>query len=105
MLDYELITSCQVRRNLSVFSQGTCTDNSLKLFYHEAISCSNSKNNIYCIAHVTVSSCEALGWSVCLAELCWRIKFVSFKTTLALEHMETVYFLLGNDARMMLNAF
>lgn len=68
------------------------------VFYHEAINCYNSKN-IYCIVRVTVSGCEALGWLVCLAELCWRVgfKFVLFKATLAFAHMETVYFLAAGD--------
>lgn len=103
MLDYELITSCQVGRNLSVISQDTCTDGSLKLFYHEAISCNNSKNNIYCIAHVTVNSCKALGWSVCLAELCWRIKFVSLKQLWLLNTWKLyISFLATDDAKCIL---
>lgn len=68
------------------------------VFCHETINCYNSKN-INCIVRVTVSGCEALGWLVCLAELCWRVgfKFVLFKATLAFAHMETVYLLAAGD--------
>lgn len=92
ILAYKLKASFQVGRNLSVFPQDVYTHSSLKLFNHETTSPCNSKNNIYCIVHVTVSP-RFVGL---LSPAVLNLKTVWFDTTLAFKYVKIVCFLFGN---------